>query len=121
MQPATDQQRKRPEVFKSHTRRLGPSSHHQQGNKMAEVEGEYFDSDKACSRISTMWLALGDKIAAAALNFEEGDAAEAVRFACCAEACFWKATGEADTHDVKDVLPRSPQDTSGDVGKAQVT
>jgi hypothetical protein len=81
---------------------------------MAEVEDDYFDSDKAAKRIGSMWLALGDKIAAATVNFEEGDPAEAVRWATCAEACFWKATGEADTHDVKHVLRQSPQDTKND-------
>ena len=75
---------------------------------MAEVDGEYFDSDKAARRTSEMWLALGDKIAAATLNFEDGDPSEAIRWATCAEACFWKATGEADTHDVKDVIAPRP-------------
>lgn len=78
---------------------------------MAEVDDDYFDGDKAAKRVSTMWLSLGDKMAAALVNFEEGDPAEAVRMATCAEACFWKATGEADTHDVKDVLRPSPQAT----------
>lgn len=58
---------------------------------MAEVDGEYFDSDKAAKRTSEMWLTLGDKIAADALS-SGGDPAEAVRWATCAEACFWKAT-----------------------------
>lgn len=74
---------------------------------MAEVDGEYFDSDKAASRISTMWLALGDQIAGAIPDIIINDSTptRALQWAACAEACFWKATGEADTHDIKDVMP----------------
>lgn len=67
------------------------------------------DSFNACERTSAMWLALGEQIAAAIPDIVIGsdDPAKAVRWATCAEACFWKATGDADTHDVKDVLPPS--------------
>lgn len=74
---------------------------------MAEIDGLYFGSDGAVKRTSEMWLALGTKLAADAISFG-GDPAEAVRWATCAEACFWKATGEADTHDVKDVVAPRP-------------
>lgn len=61
-----------------------------------------FDSDKAAQRTSRLWAMLGEQLAEAALT--RSNPQDAVRWACCAEACFWKATGEADTHDVKDVL-----------------
>jgi hypothetical protein len=65
-----------------------------------------FDSMKAGQRVSEMWRALGEQIAAAIPDIVINDSTptRAVRWATCAEACFWKATGEADTHDVKDIL-----------------
>ena len=64
------------------------------------------DSTAASERISKMWLELGEQIAAIVPNvvINSDDPAEAIRWAVGAEACFWKATGEADTHDVKDIL-----------------
>lgn len=65
-----------------------------------------FDSFKAAERTNKMWIALGEQIAAAIPDIVINDSlpTRAIRWATCAEACFWKATGEADSHDVKDVL-----------------
>lgn len=61
-------------------------------------------------RVAAMWRALGEQIAAVVPNvvINADDPAEAIRWATCAEACFWKASGDADTHDVKDVLATPP-------------
>lgn len=70
--------------------------------KMAD---EDFNLMKAGERISDMWKALADQIAGAIPDIVIGDdPVKAIRWATCAEACFWKATGEADAHDVKDIL-----------------
>jgi hypothetical protein len=74
----------------------------------AEEQIFVFDSDKAAQRVSRLWADLGERIATAVVGFEGDDPVDAIRWACCAEACFWKATGEADTHDVKDVLALPP-------------
>lgn len=72
------------------------------------MSNEPFDSDKAAIATSKLWLSLGELIAAAIPGaVEDGDMVKAVHWATCAEACYWKATGEADTHDVKDVLAQS--------------
>lgn len=75
-------------------------------------DDEDFDSIKACERVNAMWKALGEQIATGIpdIVINADDPAQAIRWATCAEACFWKATGESDTHDVKDVLAH----TSGD-------
>lgn len=72
-----------------------------------------FDSAEAGERTGDMWLKLGEQIAAAIPDYViDGKPEVAIRWATCAEACFWKSTGECDTHDVKDVLrPRPPQET----------
>lgn len=71
---------------------------------------DVFDSDKAIERCSAMWLALGEQIACAIPDIVTNDQAQrAIRWATYAEACFWKATGECDSHYIKDVLPPSPQ------------
>lgn len=64
------------------------------------------DSGEAGERTSKMWLALAEQIADAVptLIINNDDPVKAIRWATCAEACFWKATGEADTHDVGDIL-----------------
>lgn len=64
------------------------------------------DSAEAGERTAKMWQDLGEQIAAAIPDIIINDSVptRAIRWATCAEACFWKATGEADTHDVKDVL-----------------
>jgi len=67
------------------------------------------DSNEACEKANNMWLALGEQLAAAIPDIVIGDdPGKAIRWAAAAEACFWKSTGEADTHDVKDVLPLFP-------------
>jgi hypothetical protein len=67
---------------------------------------EDFDSMKAGERISNMWMDLAAKIAIRLPEFigDREDPALAIKWATCAEACFWKATGESDAHDVKDIL-----------------
>lgn len=74
------------------------------------------DSAEAGERTAKMWQSLGEVIANGLESWviDSSDPAKAIHWATCAEACFWKATGEADTHDVKDVLPRSPQETASD-------
>ncbi len=68
-----------------------------------------YDAMKAGEKVSTMWLALAEQIAAAVptLIIDNDDPVKAIKWATCAEACFWKATGDADTHDVKDILPKA--------------
>jgi len=63
-----------------------------------------FDSMKAGERVSDMWLKLAEFIAGNVHVIAPDDPQKAIRYACCAEACYWKATGEADSHDVKDAL-----------------
>lgn len=76
---------------------------------------EDYDSFKAGERVSNMWLALADQISGAIPDIVIADnPAKAIQWACCAEACFWKATGESDAHDVKDVLSEG---SSGEHGK----
>lgn len=75
---------------------------------MMSDETEDFNSDKAVERLSSMWLKLAELIEGFALQQAVNDPAQAIRDACCAEACFWKATGEAESHDVKDVLTMTP-------------
>jgi hypothetical protein len=78
------------------------------------IEG--YDGMKAGERVSDMWFKLAERIESFAIQQAVNDPVQAIRDACCAEACFWKATGEADTHDVKDVLafpPSQPADVVG--------
>lgn len=66
------------------------------------------DDFEAGTKVSEMWRALAEQIAAAIPDIIincDGDPAKAIRWATCAEAAYWKSTGEADAHDVKDVLP----------------
>ena len=71
------------------------------------ADDDSFDSMKAGERISNMWMDLAGKIAAVlpSLIYDEKDPALAIKWATCAEACYWKATGEGNPHDVNDVLP----------------
>lgn len=65
------------------------------------------DTTWACEKINAMWGALGQQIADAIPDMViGGDPQKAILWATCAEACFWKATGESESHDVKDVLPQ---------------
>jgi len=64
------------------------------------------ESGQAGEKTSEMWQRLAEQFEAAIPDHViAGDPLRAIQWACCAEACFWKATGEADTHDIKDVLP----------------
>lgn len=72
------------------------------------------DTADVAEKINKMWLDLGDQIAAGLEDMALDDPAKAIRYACAAEACLWKGTGESTSHDVKDVLPLfpSPQESS---------
>jgi hypothetical protein len=67
-------------------------------------EGAYFDCDAAVARMGRMWRTLGERLAKVVENYDGNEPTEAILWATCAEACFWKATGEGESHDVKDVL-----------------
>jgi hypothetical protein len=72
------------------------------------------ESSDAAILCNRMWEDLGKQIAAAIPDIVIADnPAKAIRWATAAEACFWKATGECDTHDVKDALPlfSTPQES----------
>ena len=67
---------------------------------------------EAGERVNAMWLRLAEQIAEGVPDLVINDQPQAaIRWATYAEACFWKATGEADTHDVKDVLPKQSEPT----------
>lgn len=71
------------------------------------------DTAESGVKTSDMWARLGQQIADALPDIViEGDPVKAIRWATCAEACFWKATGEADAHDVKDVLAATPSQSA---------
>ena len=54
---------------------------------------------------NAMWLALAQQIELTVFKrASEGRPEDALRWAACAEACFWKATGEAKSHDFDDVV-----------------
>jgi hypothetical protein len=64
------------------------------------------DDFEAGIETSAMWRALARQLRDAIPDIViEGDPVKAVKWATCAEACFWKASGEGEAHDVKDVLP----------------
>lgn len=65
------------------------------------------DAMAAGELVGNMWKQLGEQIMSAIPGIVKDDPEKAIRYATCAEACFWKATGDADTHDVKDVLVSS--------------
>lgn len=73
------------------------------------------DSSECGTKISEMWEKLGEQIANALPDIViEGDPVKAIRWATCAEACFWKSTGDADAHDVKDILPSNENPNAKD-------
>jgi hypothetical protein len=79
-----------------------------------------FDSSQSGERVSAMWLKLAEQLEASIPDHViAGDPVRAIEWACCAEACFWKATGEADTHDIKDVLAFDAALTSQHHGKGE--
>ena len=68
-----------------------------------------FSSEQSGEKISAMWLRLAEQFETAVPDHViANDPLRAIQWACCAEACFWKATGEADAHDIKDVLQFAP-------------
>jgi hypothetical protein len=70
------------------------------------MKEQKMDSGACGERTGKMWLELAEQIAAALPDHViADDPVKAIHWATCAEACFWKATGECDAHDVKDVLP----------------
>jgi hypothetical protein len=63
------------------------------------------NSEECGKRTAEMWERLGQQIADAVPDMViNDDPVKAIRWATCAEACFWKATGEADCHDVGDII-----------------
>ncbi|CEG08732.1 hypothetical protein BN961_02150 [Afipia felis] len=72
---------------------------------LSSTDSEY-DSMIAGESVREMWLNLAQQIAACIHDTIIGgdDPQKAIKRATCAEACYWKATGDADVHDVKDVL-----------------
>jgi hypothetical protein len=74
---------------------------------MAQVgcEGLMFDSDKAATAIGRMWLRLARKLDKLATEkSKDGHIGGAVQAARNAEACYWQATGEGTSVDLKDVV-----------------
>jgi hypothetical protein len=73
------------------------------------------DAAEAGELVGNMWKQLGEQIMGAIPDIViSGEPVKAIHWATCAEACFWKSTGDADTHDVKDVvLFPSPQEIEG--------
>lgn len=61
-----------------------------------------FDSDNACKTVNRMRLRLARQIEKMADG--EDTIAHKLRLARCAEACYWQATGEGTTNDLKDVI-----------------
>jgi len=65
---------------------------------------ESLDSNTACDRIGKMWLNLAELIEAAIPSvLTEVGPEEAIQYGRCSEACFWQATGEATSNDLKDI------------------
>lgn len=70
-----------------------------------------FDVIACGETVSQMWKQLANQIALAIPDMViAGKPEEAIRWAACAEACFWKATGESNTHDIKDVVTLLPKE-----------
>lgn len=64
------------------------------------------DTGRCGEMTAEMWERLGKQFADSVPDHViAGDPLTAIINALCAEACWWKATGEAATHDIKDVLP----------------
>lgn len=72
------------------------------------------ETSDALERINRMWLSLAEQFEGTIPEMvHNGHAKDAITTATYAEACFWKSTGEAETHDVREVLGerRSPQES----------
>lgn len=64
-----------------------------------------FDSDKAATATTRMWLRMGRLMDARAQErAKSGYADVAIQAARYAEACYWQATGEGTAIDLKDVI-----------------
>ena len=62
-----------------------------------------FDTDKAYARVARMWLRLGRELERRAYDMaqESLSRSTAIELAAMAEACFWQATGESDSFDMR--------------------
>jgi len=73
---------------------------------------EAFDSNAAAERIGKMWLSLAETIESALPSVLTEDGPEAtIQYGRCAEACFWQATGESSSNDLKDIPAPSAEAT----------
>lgn len=64
------------------------------------------DLAQVSERVNDMWKALAERFVSKVGSVDIlNDPRSAIHMALCAEACFWKGSGESDTHDIKDVLP----------------
>lgn len=63
------------------------------------------DDFAVAEKVNRMWLRLARSIERRLpdVMIDHGPLT-AIRYATMVEACYWKATGEADTHSVNDVL-----------------
>lgn len=61
-----------------------------------------FDSDKAANATNRMWLRLARKLDKSIDG--ENNLTTQLRTARAAEACYWQATGEGTSNDLKDVI-----------------
>lgn len=64
-----------------------------------------FSTNDACLEVKGMWLVLAKRFASIVDNSNDwvhdpSSAAEAMAWALQAEACFWRATGDAEVADV---------------------
>lgn len=74
-----------------------------------QISDEPFDSNSACDKISRMWRDLGDRISGAIPDIMSDCGPEkAIQWGRCAEVCYWQATGECSSSEMKDVLPAPP-------------
>lgn len=64
-----------------------------------------FESDRAYTRNSRMWLKLGGLLERAAYaHVEKNNPHSAMKCARMAEVCFWQATGEGDPIQMKHLV-----------------
>lgn len=75
------------------------------GGRGEESGVTYIDTDVAAQKVNDMWLRLARRIdRKLPAILEKCGPRYAVDYARFAEACYWQATGDCDTNDVKDVL-----------------
>lgn len=73
-------------------------------------ESAEYDANAALSETRAMWLRLGRAFKAnveAAEDYllDDGEPSKVMAFAARAEACLWRATGDADTIDAPAFIP----------------